>query len=86
MNHHDDESVGGITHQLCQDKRRTAEKFSNISRPQRVMLTYELPLNEIVLDFYDPPENAFRRGYSSLDYHLAGYNANSYLIKLAGLF
>jgi len=46
-----DESVGGIL-QLCQDKRGTQKNFEYLS-PTRVMLTYELPLNEIVLDFYD---------------------------------
>src|SRR5258707_1254042 len=46
-----DESVGGIL-QLCQDKRGTQKGFEYLS-PTRVMLTYELPLNEIVLDFYD---------------------------------
>jgi len=47
----DDQSVGGIL-QLCQDKRGTQKNFEYLS-PTRVMLTYELPLNEIVLDFYD---------------------------------
>jgi len=46
-----DDSVGGIL-QLCQDKRGTQKNFEYLS-PTRVMLTYELPLNEIVLDFYD---------------------------------
>src|ERR1700740_3494840 len=44
-----DESVGGIL-QLCQDKRGTQKNFESLS-PTRVMLPYELPLNEIVLDF-----------------------------------
>jgi len=73
-----DESVGGIL-QLCQDKRGTQKNFEYLS-PTRVMLTYELPLNEIVLDFYDRLKTV-SRGYASLDYHLAGY-AESDLVKL----
>src|SRR5256885_4724675 len=64
-----DESVGGIL-PLCQDKRGTQKGFENLS-PTRVILTYELPLNEIVLDFYDRL-NSVSRGYASQDYHLAG--------------
>src|SRR2546423_7473312 len=73
-----DESVGGIL-QLCQDKRGTQKGFEYLS-PTRVMLTYELPLNEIVLDFYDRLKSV-SRGYASLDYHLAGYSESD-LIKL----
>ena len=72
-----EESVGGIL-QLCQDKRGTQKGFEYLS-PTRVMLTYELPLNEIVLDFYDRLKSV-SRGYASLDYHLAGYSESD-LIK-----
>src|SRR5579864_478318 len=73
-----DDSVGGIL-QLCQEKRGTQKNFEYLS-PTRVMLTYELPLNEIVLDFYDRLKSV-SRGYASLDYHLAGYSESD-LIKL----
>src|SRR5271163_171161 len=72
------DSVGGIL-QLCQDKRGTQKNLEYLS-PTRVMLTYELPLNEIVLDFYDRLKSV-SRGYASLDYHLAGYSESD-LIKL----
>jgi GTP-binding protein LepA len=73
-----DESVGGLLH-LCQEKRGTQKNFEYLS-PTRVMLTYELPLNEIVLDFYDRLKSV-SRGYASLDYQLAGY-LESDLVKL----
>lgn len=73
-----DESVGGIL-QLCEEKRGIQKNFEYLS-PTRVMLTYELPLNEIVLDFYDRLKSA-SRGYASLDYHLAGYRESD-LVKL----
>ncbi len=73
-----DDSVGGIL-ALCEEKRGTQKGFEYLS-PTRVMLTYELPLNEIVLDFYDRLKSV-SRGYASLDYHLAGYRESD-LVKL----
>jgi GTP-binding protein LepA len=73
-----DDSVGAIL-QLCEEKRGVQKGFEYLS-PTRVMLTYELPLNEIVLDFYDRLKSV-SRGYASLDYHLAGYREGD-LVKL----
>jgi GTP-binding protein LepA len=73
-----EESLGGVL-KLCEEKRGVQKKFEYLS-PTRVMLTYELPLNEIVLDFYDRLKSV-SRGYASLDYHLAGYRASD-LVKL----
>jgi len=65
-----EEYVGGIL-KLVEDKRGKQKGFEYVSA-NRVMLTYELPLNEIVLDFYDRLKT-ISRGYASLDYHLAGH-------------
>src|SRR5579884_968215 len=65
-----DDSVGAIL-QLCEEKRGVQKGFEYLS-PTRVMLTYELPLNEIVLDFYDRLKSV-SRGYASLDYHFSGH-------------
>jgi GTP-binding protein LepA len=73
-----EESVGALL-KLCEEKRGTQKNFEYLS-PTRVMLTYELPLNEIVLDFYDRLKGA-SRGYASLDYHLSGYRESN-LVKL----
>ena len=73
-----EESVGAVL-QLCEEKRGVQKKFEYLS-PTRIMLTYELPLNEIVLDFYDRLKGV-SRGYASLDYHLAGYRESD-LVKL----
>ncbi len=54
-----EESVGAIL-QLCEDKRGVQKNFEYLS-PTRVMVTYDLPLNEIVLDFYDRPWASSRR-------------------------
>src|ERR1700728_2864644 len=64
-----EEYVGGIL-KLVEEKRGRQKNFEYVT-PTRVMLTYELPLNEIVLDFYDRLKSV-SRGYASLDYQLAG--------------
>ena len=64
-----EEYVGGIF-KLVEEKRGRQVNFEYVT-PTRVLLTYELPLNEIVLDFYDRLKS-ISRGYASLDYQLAG--------------
>ena len=64
------EHVGGIL-QLCQDKRGVQKKLE-YTASDRVLITYELPFNEVVLDFYDKLKT-ISRGYGSLDYHVTGY-------------
>jgi GTP-binding protein LepA len=65
--------LGGVL-KLLEEKRGVQKKFEYIAGG-RVMLLYELPLNEIVLDFYDRLKSA-SKGYASLDYHLAGYRVS----------
>jgi GTP-binding protein LepA len=64
------EHVGGIL-QLCQDKRGVQKSLEYLAT-DRVLITYELPFNEVVLDFYDKLKT-LSRGYASLDYHVTGY-------------
>jgi GTP-binding protein LepA len=64
------EHVGGIL-QLCQDKRGVQKSLEYLAS-DRVLITYELPFNEVVLDFYDKLKT-ISRGYGSLDYHVTGY-------------
>ncbi|HLX83272.1 MAG TPA: translation elongation factor 4 [Terriglobales bacterium] len=73
-----EEYVGGIL-KLVEEKRGKQKSFEYVSS-SRVMLQYELPLNEIVLDFYDRLKSV-SRGYASLDYHLSG-NWTSPMSKL----
>ena len=73
-----DAYLGGIL-PLLDEKRGVQKKFEYIS-DSRVMLVYDLPLNEIVLDFYDRLKSV-SRGYASLDYHLIGYREGD-LVKL----
>jgi GTP-binding protein LepA len=64
------EHIGGIL-QLCQDKRGVQKALEHLTS-DRVLITYELPFNEVVLDFYDKLKT-LSRGYASLDYHVTGY-------------
>jgi GTP-binding protein LepA len=64
------EHVGAIL-QLCQDKRGVQKSLEYLSS-DRVLITYDLPFNEVVLDFYDRLKT-LSRGYGSLDYHVTGY-------------
>jgi GTP-binding protein LepA len=68
-----EEYLGGIL-KLLEEKRGVQKKFEYIGAG-RVLLLYEVPLNEIVLDFYDRLKTV-SRGYASLDYHWAGYRVS----------
>ena len=70
--------VGAIM-ELCQNKRG---KFLNMEylEEKRVVLHYELPLNEVIYDFFDALKSK-TRGYASLDYELKGYEESD-LVKL----
>jgi GTP-binding protein LepA len=72
------EFVGGIL-QLCQDKRGV-QKALEYKTSDRVLITYDMPFNEVVLDFYDRLKT-ISRGYASLDYHVTGF-WHSPLVKL----
>ena len=72
------EYVGQIM-ELCQDKRGVFEDMSYID-PTRVQLTYTIPLNEIIYDFFDKLKSR-TRGYASLDYDMAGYQRSD-LVRL----
>jgi GTP-binding protein LepA len=73
-----DEFVGAIL-KLVEEKRGVQKGFEYIALG-RVLFTYEMPLNEIVLDFYDRLKS-ISRGYASFDYHLSGYRVAD-LVKL----
>ncbi len=70
--------VGGLL-KLCEERRGIQQRLEFVGK-DRVMLVYELPLNEVVLDFYDKLKS-ISKGYASLDYHLKGYRESD-LVKM----
>jgi GTP-binding protein LepA len=70
--------IGNIL-ELCQEKRGVQKEFNYIGK-DRIMVTYEFPLNEILWDFYDKLKSS-SSGYASMDYEFLGYR-ESKLIKL----
>jgi len=65
--------------ELCQEKRGVQKEFTYISR-DRIIVTYEIPLSEILWDFYDRLKSA-SRGYASMDYEFIGFKESD-LVKL----
>jgi GTP-binding protein LepA len=72
-----DEYLGSIL-KLCQDRRGIQKNLTYVGG--RAQLTYELPLNEVVFDFYDRLKS-ISRGYASFDYHQIGYREGD-LVKM----
>ena len=70
--------VGGLI-KLCEERRGLQQKLEYLSQ-DRVMLVYELPLNEVVLDFYDKLKST-SKGYASFDYHMKHYTESD-LVKM----
>ncbi|MGC9016696.1 MAG: translation elongation factor 4 [Caldimicrobium sp.] len=64
---------------LCEEKRGIQKEIKYLS-PDRVIIVYELPFSEVVLDFYDKLKS-YSRGYASLDYQFIGYRASD-LVKM----
>jgi GTP-binding protein LepA len=69
----------GPTVALCEERRGT-QLGLNFATKDHVVITYELPLAEVILDFHDRLKSA-SRGYASMDYEVTGYRADS-LVKL----
>src|SRR6516225_7382551 len=72
-----DEHLGAVL-KLCQDRRGRQKTLTYVG--SRAMLVYELPLNEVVFDFYDRLKS-ISRGYASFDYQIIGYEAGD-LVKM----
>ncbi len=73
-----DEHLGSVL-KLCQDRRGRQKQLTYVG--SRAMAVYELPLNEVVFDFYDRLKSV-SRGYASFDYHIQGYEEGD-LVKLS---
>jgi GTP-binding protein LepA len=73
-----DEHLGSIL-KLCQDRRGVQVDLSYVG--SRAMLQYDLPLNEVVFDFYDRLKSV-SKGYASFDYHITGYREGD-LVKMS---
>jgi GTP-binding protein LepA len=73
-----DEHLGAVL-KLCEDRRGRQKTLTYAG--SRAMLVYELPLNEVVFDFYDRLKSV-SRGYASFDYHITGYEEGD-LVKMS---
>ena len=73
-----DEHLGSVL-KLCQDRRGRQKNLTYAG--SRALLVYELPLNEVVFDFYDRLKS-ISRGYASFDYHIKGYEPGD-LVKMS---
>ncbi|WP_292898338.1 MULTISPECIES: translation elongation factor 4 [unclassified Nitratireductor] len=73
-----DDYLGAIL-KLCQERRGIQTDLSYVGK--RAMVTYELPLNEVVFDFYDRLKS-ITKGYASFDYQLTGYREGD-LVKMS---
>jgi GTP-binding protein LepA len=69
----------GVVLKLCEDRRGRQKQLTYAG--SRAMLVYDLPLNEVVFDFYDRLKSV-SRGYASFDYHITGYEESD-LVKLS---
>src|SRR5206468_8355201 len=69
----------GIMMKLCEDRRGVYKKTEYIGT-SRVILVYEMPLAEVIYDFYDRLKSA-TRGYGTMDYDLIGFRAGN-LVKM----
>ncbi len=73
-----DDYLGSVI-KLCQDRRGTQKELTYVG--SRAMVKYDLPLNEVVFDFYDRLKSV-SKGYASFDYHLTDYRPAD-LVKMS---